>query len=91
MPYEPIYRDYHCSLSNANCSNLLRAIAISGGSIVGTFTTSNAFPKASVGRWTMFFKLKFRTETEMQSFHALGFETKEPPLITGQELEAKPP
>ena len=73
-----IYRDYSCSLSKTNCSDLLRALAICKGSITDFSTLNNAFPPSTVGRWSGFFRLRFRDQDSLDNFHALGFETKNP-------------
>jgi hypothetical protein len=86
---EYIYRDFSLQLSKAKCSEFLQAIAISGGSICGSYVISNAFPPESVRCWTMFLKLKFRTESDLAKFHAMGFSTDEPPKISGHTMEGR--
>ncbi len=76
-----IYRDYSCTLSQKNCSQLLQALAISGGSITSNFTLNNGFPEKSVGRWEMFFRLRFSNRNGLEKFHSLGFETTEPERV----------
>jgi hypothetical protein len=78
-----IYRDFNMTLSQKNCSQLLQALAISRGTIVSNFTLNNGFPEKTVGRWEMFFKLRFSNETELEKFHSFGFATKEPEQVVG--------
>jgi len=78
-----IYRDYNCTLSQKNCSQLLQSLAISRGTIVSTFTLGNGLPEKTVGRWEMFFKLRFSNQTQLDKFHSLGFETQEPEKVVG--------
>lgn len=81
MQLQPIYRDYSCTLSQKNCTNLLQALAISKGSITSQFTLSNGFPEKSVGRWEMFFRLRFFNQQELDKFHSLGLNTQEPEKV----------
>jgi len=76
-----IYRDYSCSLSKHNCAEILQGLAIAGGSITSTFVLNNAFPTKSVGRWTMFFRLQFTAQEQVNTFHALGFKTEAPEVV----------
>jgi len=78
-----IYRDYACSLAQKNCANFLQGLAIAGGSIVSSHVISNAFPEASVGRWTMFFRLSFNSQQKLDKFHSLGLKTIEPENVSG--------
>lgn len=80
---QPIYRDYSCTLSQKNCTNLLQALAISKGSITSQFTLGNGFPEKSVNRWTMFFRLRFMTQDYLDKFHSFGLETTEPEKVVG--------
>lgn len=77
-----IYRDYHCTLSQKNCSQLLQALALSGGSTTCQFTLNNGLPEKTVGRWEMFFRLKFLNQKSLDKFHSLGFETTEPEKVS---------
>lgn len=78
-----LYREYSCSLSQKSCTALLQALAISEGVITSNFTLKNAFPEKSVGRWTMFFRLRFRNQESLDKFHTLGFVTTEPEKVVG--------
>lgn len=79
----PIYRDYSCSLSKNSCTQLLQGLAIAGGSITSNFTLSLGFPEKSVGRWEMFFRLRFRNQAALDKFHSLGLQTTEPEWVVG--------
>lgn len=81
-----IYRDYHCTLSQKNCTALLQALALSKGAITSNFTLSNGFPASSVNRWEMFFRLQFAGQENLDKFHEMGFETTEPERVRVQVL-----
>ena len=77
MTPQAIYRDYNCTLSQKNCSQFLQALALTKATITSNFTLSNGFPEKTVGRWEMFFRLKFRDQESLDKFHSLGLETTE--------------
>ena len=75
----PIYRDYSCTMSAKKCTALIHGLAISGAEITSNFST---YRKGLVfGRCTMFFRLKFFRQSNLDAFHALGFETTKPPKL----------
>ena len=76
--HEPIFREYTCTLSEKNCARLLRALAISGGSIA---TSSPLHPRSSelnIGRQKMLYRLRFGSPQSLDKFHSLWMETPEP-------------
>ena len=83
MPFEPIYREYSCNLSQANCTKLLQALAICKGTITCNFTLAGGrgLSEKTVNRWTMFFKLRFDFQADLDKFHQMGFVTTEPMKI----------
>ena len=76
-----IYRDYGCTLSQKNCTALLQALALSKGTITSNFSLNNGFPKSSVNRWEMFFRLQFLSEENVECFHSQGLITTEPAKV----------
>ena len=82
-----VYRDYHCTLSAKNCKELLQALALCKGGITSMFTLNNGFPEKSVGRWEMFFKLRFWNQESLDKFHAMGLQTTEPERVGVSPIE----
>jgi hypothetical protein len=76
----PIYRDYSCTMSAKKCTALIHALAKTKGEITSCFSTYRE--GLVVSRCTMFYRLNFFTQSHLNEFHALGFETTEPPKIS---------
>jgi len=79
--FDPVYRDYSCSLSAKNCAKLLQAVGVSGANITSSFTLSNGFPESKVQYFEMFFRLKFLNQDRLDTFHSFGLETSEPEIV----------
>jgi len=79
--FDPVYRDYSCSLSAKNCAKLLQAVGVSKASITSSFTLSNAFPANKIQYFSMFFRLKFINQDQLDIFHSFGLETSEPERV----------
>lgn len=72
---------------------MLQALAIAKATTTCQFTLANGFPESTVGRWEMFFRLRFRNQESLDKFHSMGFKTIEPERVvmndgaTGDETE----
>lgn len=78
---KPIYRDYSCTLSQKNCTALLQALALCKATITCNFSLGAYHPN-NLNRCTMFFRLKFSFQEDLDKFHEMGFTTTDLPKIS---------
>jgi hypothetical protein len=77
-----IYRDYTLErLSKDGCSKLLQNLAKCNGSISSSFCLNNGFPDESVRYMSMFFRIYFLNQTDLDKFHLLEMKTTEIELV----------
>ncbi len=79
-----VCREFSIYLSNTECSNFLRVLALSGGSIVASYVNSDLSMMNSWEDTQMCFKLIFLTERQVSKFHSFGFNTK--PLTVEEDI-----
>jgi len=73
-----IYQDFTLErLSKDGCATFLQNLAKSGGSISSSFCLNNGFPDESVRYMSMFFRIYFLSQADLDKFHLLGMKTTE--------------
>ena len=71
-----IYRDYTLErLGNDACAKLLQNLARCNGHISSNFCLNNGFPDKSVRYFSMFFRIYFIAQADLDKFHGLGMVT----------------
>ena len=71
-----IYRDFSLErLGKDACTNFLQNLARSNGHISSNFCLSGAFPDSSARYMSMFFRLYFLSQKDLDKFHSLGMIT----------------
>lgn len=76
-------------MSKDACANFIRAIAISRGTITSNFSLSNGFTEKQIQYQSMYFRVRFSNQTELDKFHSFGIKTSEPEKISGQREDLK--
>lgn len=82
-----IYKDFTLTRTSKNAAGeFIQALVISGGIITSMFTLTNGFSEKQVTYMSSFYRLKFRSQENLDKFHSLGFVTTEPPHVHLNQL-----
>jgi len=70
-----IYKHLSVDLTNKNCTNFLKSLAISNGTITSSFSNGRT------AKCTMFFALGFHDQKDVDLFQSFGWQTYNPPKL----------
>jgi hypothetical protein len=73
-----IYRNFTLErLSAKACAEFLQNLAKCNGHISSSFCLNNGFPDESIKYFSMFFRIYFLSQVDLDKFHSLGMVTEE--------------
>ena len=88
MTIEYLYRDVSIPrMSKDACANFVHALAISGATVISNFSLSNGFTERQISYQSIFFKVRFLSQSQLDKFHSLGIKTSEPEKVSGQDTK----